>query len=95
MEAAKEKAMFGIIFKCFGIAIFIVMALYALANVLRNARRLDRRIAAFKAEQAELEEQGRTVHPYMALASLYEDEEDAGKTKTRKNKNAKRQQWRQ
>ena len=54
---------------------------FAAAQALRNARRLDRRIARFKAEQEELEAQGRTAHPYMALAQTpisqdYADEED-------------------
>ena len=75
--------MTGIVLKLFGIAIGVVLVVYAAANALRNARRLDRRIAEFKAEQAELEKQGGPINPYAALAELYAEEarQDAEQTR--------------
>lgn len=64
--------MFGVVFKLFGIAFAVVTVLFMAAQSFRNARRLDRRIKAFKLEQAELEKRG-PINPYMALAELYEE----------------------
>ncbi len=66
--------MLGIVLKLFGVAIGCVMVAYAAANALRSARRLDKRIAEFKAEQEELQKQGITLNPYAALAELYAEE---------------------
>lgn len=66
--------MFGIIFKLFGLAIGSVIVVYLIAQSLRNARRVDRRIAEFKAEQEALKQQGKALDPYAALAELYAEE---------------------
>lgn len=63
--------MFGIVFKLFFFGISSVLLLYLLANVFRNARRLEARIQAFKEEQAELEKRQGPINPYAALAELY------------------------
>ena len=66
--------MYGLVFKLFVIAIGVVMIGFAAANVFRNARRLDKRIAEFKAEQEELQQQGIVMNPYAGLAELYSEE---------------------
>ena len=66
--------MFGIVFKLFGIAICSVVIVYTAANAFRNARRLDRRITAFKEEQETLKQQGVVLNPYAAMAELYTEE---------------------
>lgn len=66
--------MIGILLKLFGFAIGVVLLLYTAASAFRSARKLDRRIITFKAEQAALEKRGGPINPYAALASLYEDE---------------------
>jgi hypothetical protein len=66
--------MFGIVLKLFAIAVGIVLAAYAAAHALRSARRLDRRIAEFKAEQEEAQQKGGPINPYAALAELYAEE---------------------
>ncbi|HZP82358.1 MAG TPA: hypothetical protein VFB21_12025 [Chthonomonadaceae bacterium] len=66
--------MFGIIFKLFAIAIGLVAVAYMAAQAFRNARRLDARIQQYKAEQEELEKQGKPFNPYAALAELYAEQ---------------------
>lgn len=73
-------------FKLFGIAIVVVVILYLIAGALRKARRLDRRIAEFKAEQEEAARQGKTIHPYAALAELYSDSAAADADARRRKK---------
>ena len=51
-----------------------LLGCFLVGQVFRNVRRLDRRVAEFKAEQQALEERGRTPHPYVALAELYAEE---------------------
>ena len=75
--------MWGIVFKLFGIAVGCVLIFFAAANALRSKRRLDKRIAEFKAEQEELEKQGRPLNPYAALAELYTEETQVPPTKPR------------
>ena len=70
----KGATMFGIVFKLFGFAVVIVAIVYMAASAFRNARRLDRRIEAFKAEQEALKQQGVIINPYAAMAELYADE---------------------
>jgi len=76
----------GIVFKFFGIAFAIVLFLYLIANILRSARRLDRRIAAFKEEQEEEASQGKILNPYAALAELYTDSTAQENTKPRRKR---------
>ena len=67
--------MFGVLFKLMFLALGVFLAMFGAGQAFRSARRLDRRIAQFKAEQREREEQGRTLHPYLAMAELYQEEE--------------------
>ena len=67
--------MFGIVIKLFAIAIGLVWIVFLAGNALRNARRLDTRIRAFKEEQEALEKAGGRSDPYAALAELYSEEE--------------------
>lgn len=65
--------MWVIIFKFFGIAICTMTVIYLIGLVLRSARRLERRIAEFKAEQEDLQNSGGPINPYAALAELYNE----------------------
>jgi hypothetical protein len=65
--------MWVILFKFFGIAIGTMLVLYLVGLVLRSARRLDRRITEFKAEQEALQNQGGPINPYASLAELYNE----------------------
>lgn len=69
----------GILFKGVLLLLAGLLACFLMGQVFRSMRRLDRRVAEFKAEQRALEEQGRTPHPYVALAELYAEEEATGK----------------
>lgn len=82
--------MLGIFIKMFGIAIGTVLVLFGAANAFRSARRLDRRIAEFKAEQEALQQQGRSIDPYAALAELYAEDRPAPRGPTRSGKDARR-----
>ena len=77
--------MFGVLFKLMFLCLGGFLLAFAAGQAFRSARRLDRRIADFKAEQKELEEQGRSLPPYMAVGAL----EEEGK-KRRKGEKEKR-----
>jgi uncharacterized membrane protein (DUF106 family) len=66
--------MYGFVIKLFLAAIGTVLIIYMAAQAFRNARRLDKRIQEFKAEQEELEKQGKRLNPYAALAELYAED---------------------
>jgi hypothetical protein len=65
--------MWVIVFKFFGIAIGAMTVIYLIGLVLRSARRLERKIADFKAEQEALQNSGAPINPYAALAELYNE----------------------
>lgn len=67
--------MFGVLFKLMFLCLGGFLLAFAAGQAFRSARRLDRRIADFKAEQKELEEQGRSLPPYMALRGSQEEDE--------------------
>ncbi len=71
--------MFGVLFKVMFLCLGVFLLAFTAGQAFRNARRLDRRIAQFKAEQKELEEQGRSLPPYMAFAELHEEEDERGR----------------
>lgn len=75
--------MFGVLFKIIFMVLGACLICFAAIQAFRNARRLDRRIAEFKAEQKEMEEQGRSVPPFMALSELYTEEKKEVKNKKR------------
>jgi hypothetical protein len=52
-----------------GIALAVVCTVWIAARVVRNARRLNAGVRAFKAEQ---EKQGGAMDPYALLSSLYD-----------------------
>ncbi len=66
--------MFGVVFKLFGAAVALIIIVYMAANTFRKARRLDARIAEFKAEQEDLKRRGVPINPYAELADLYAEE---------------------
>lgn len=66
--------MYGFVIKLCLAAIGTVLIVYMAAQAFRNARRLDKRIQEFKAEQEELEKQGKRLNPYAALAELYAED---------------------
>ena len=67
-----------------GIGLILGLFLLGLAGQLfRSVRRLDTAIAKFKEEQKELEEQGRSVPPYQALAQLQAEQQDRSNRKKR------------
>ena len=75
--------MIGVLFKIIFLVLGAFLICFAAGQAFRNARRLDRRIAEFKAEQKEMEEQGRSVPPFMALSELYMEENKEVKNKKR------------
>lgn len=83
--------MFGVFFKLFGLAAAVVIFVYLAANAFRKARRLDRRIQEFKAEQEALEKKGGPINPYAALAELYAEKtpDDAQRDRRRGRKSGR------
>ena len=67
--------MFGVLFKLMFLGLGVFLLAMAAGQAFRSARRLDRRIADFKAEQEELEAQGRSLPPFMAFAEREEEEQ--------------------
>ena len=67
--------MFGVLFKLMFLGLGVFLLALAAGQAFRSARRLDRRIADFKAEQEELEAQGRSLPPFMAFAEREEEEQ--------------------
>ena len=67
--------MFGLLFKLMFLGLGVFLLAFAAGQAFRSARRLDRRIADFKAEQEELESQGRFLPPFMAFAEREEEEQ--------------------
>ncbi len=67
--------MFGLLFKLMFLCLGVFLLAFAAGQAFRSARRLDRRITDFKAEQEELEAQGRSLPPFMAFAEREEEEE--------------------
>lgn len=82
--------MIGIFLRLFAVAAGLCMVAFAIASAFRNARRLNRRIADFKAEQEELRNQGRTLDPYAALMEIYAEEPPAPTGPTRSRREARR-----
>lgn len=74
----------GIIIKILLLLMGFFLLCFLAGQVFRSMRRLDRRISEFKEEQKELEEQGRSVPPYVALAQLQIDEQNRRKRKKRR-----------
>lgn len=80
------------ILKLFGLAICLIFVVFGAINAFRNARRLDRRIAEFKAEQEALRKQGKILDPYAAMAELYAEEMPPLRGPTRDSKVERRAQ---
>ena len=59
--------------KLFLFVFAILLVVFSGIMTFRRARKLDSRIKAFKAEQAELKRQGKHSNPYADLAELYKD----------------------
>lgn len=78
--------MFGVLFKLMFLCLGVFLLAFAAGQAFRSARRLDQRIADFKAEQKELEEQGRSLPPFMAFAEREEEE----KTRRRGDRETRR-----
>ena len=64
--------MWVLLFKFFAIAVATMTIFYLAALVLRSVRRLNQRIAEFKAEQEALQNKPGPINPYAALAEIYE-----------------------
>ena len=58
-----------VLYIALGVIVTVVLARVA----LRSKRRLDQRVAEFKAEQEQ--NQGPPINPYLALAELYAEDE--------------------
>ena len=59
--------------KLFLFAFAVLLVVFSAILTFRRARRLESRIKAFKAEQAELKRQGKLSNPYADLAELYKN----------------------
>src|SRR5579859_7839580 len=84
--------MIGIFLRLFAIAIGICLVGFASASAFRSARRLNRRVAEFKAEQEELQKQGKAIDPYAALMEIYAEEPPAPTGPDRSAREARRAQ---
>jgi hypothetical protein len=67
--------MLGILLEVCGVALGILLVVYMAVQAVHSARRLNARIQEFKAEQEELQKQGKPLNPYAALAELYAEDE--------------------
>jgi hypothetical protein len=84
--------MIGILLRLFGIGVGICFIVFGAASAFKSARRLNRRITEFKAEQEELQKQGRAMDPYMALMEVYAEDAPAPTGPPRAGRDARRAQ---
>jgi len=64
-----------LLFRLVWVVIGTLIMLAVLRQVHRNARRLDRKIKAFKAEQEAIQNTPGPINPYAAMAELYNPDE--------------------
>lgn len=84
--------MIRIFLRLFAIAVGTCLVVFGAAQVFRNARRLNRRISEFKAEQEALRKQGKVIDPYAALMEIYAEEPPAPTGPIRPARDARRAQ---